>query len=396
MEDSIKNADIIFISVNTPIKQSGLGAGFASDLKWVEKCARQIGEMAIGHTIVVEKSTLPVRTAKVIKEILSSTVSNNINTTRRTFSILSNPEFLAEGTAINDLINPDRVLIGGEDVNAIKVLSRIYRNWVPKQKILTTNLWSSELSKLVANAFLAQRVSSINSISALCEATGANVKEVSNAVGLDNRIGNKFLNSGPGFGGSCFKKDILNLVYLCRFFNLDEVADFWYQTVLINDWQQKRIYEIIFRKLFGNINGKIITILGFSFKSNTNDTRESPAIRIANYLLVEGANLRIHDPKVSYEQISNDLKEFQEYNGDKSRVSWQYCSKISDAVRGSDAIVLVTEWKEYTKLDWEEISRSMQKPGWVFDTRQILNGKEIKNHGLNYWALGEGDEKREI
>ena len=395
MEDSIKNADIIFISVNTPIKQSGLGAGFASDMKWVEKCARQIGEMAIGHTIVVEKSTLPVRTAKIIKEILSSTSSNKFNSKPKTFSILSNPEFLAEGTAINDLINPDRVLIGGEDEKAIEVLSNIYRNWVPNQKILTTNLWSSELSKLVANAFLAQRVSSINSISALCEATGANVKEVSNAVGLDNRIGNKFLNSGPGFGGSCFKKDILNLVYLCRFFNLEEVADFWYQIVLINDWQQKRIYEVIVRKLFGNINGKIITILGFSFKSNTNDTRESPAIKIANYLLVEGANLRIHDPKVSYEQISIDLQEFKEYKSDESVASWQYCSRIPDAVKDSDGIVLATEWEEYTKLDWEKISRLMKNPGWVFDTRQILNGKEIKNNGLNYWGLGEGDEKKE-
>ena len=392
MEDSIKNADIIFISVNTPIKKTGLGAGFASDLKWVEKCSRQIGEMATGHTIVVEKSTLPVRTAKVIKEILFSSALNN----KKTFSILSNPEFLAEGTAVNDLVNPDRVLIGGEDKNAIEVLSKIYRNWVPSQKILTTNLWSSELSKLVANAFLAQRVSSINSISALCEATGANVKEVSNAVGLDKRIGNKFLNSGPGFGGSCFKKDILNLVYLCRFFNLDEVADFWYQIVLINDWQQKRIYEVIVRKLFGNVSGKVITILGFAFKSNTNDTRESPAIKIANYLLVEGANLRIHDPKVSYEQISIDLKGFQEYKGDESIGSWQQCLKISDAVRDSDAIVLATEWEEYNKLDWGEISSLMKTPGWVFDTRKTLNGKEIKNNGLKYWGLGEGDEKKEV
>ena len=392
MEDAIKNADMIFISVNTPIKQSGLGAGFASDLKWVEKCSREIGEMALGHTIVVEKSTLPVRTAKVIKEILSTTATNDINSKKKTFSILSNPEFLAEGTAVNDLLNPDRVLIGGEDKNAIEVLSKIYSNWVPSHKILTTNLWSSELSKLVSNAFLAQRVSSINSISALCEVTGANVKEVSNAVGLDHRIGNNFLNSGPGFGGSCFKKDILNLVYLCRFFNLNEAADFWHQIVLINDWQQKRIYEIIVRKLFGNINGKIITVLGFSFKSNTNDTRESPAIKIANYLLVEGANLRIHDPKVSYDQIVAELKNFQEYKGNENIVYWQHCESIYEAVKDSYAIVLATEWDEYTKLDWSKISKLMKKPGWIFDTRQILNGNEIKNSGLNYWCLGQADE----
>ncbi len=391
MKDSIKNADIIFISVNTPIKQSGLGAGFASDLKWVEKCARQIGELALGHTIVVEKSTLPVRTAKVIKQILNSTSTDN-NSNKRTFSILSNPEFLAEGTAIKDLLYPDRVLIGGEDDHAIQTLSEIYQNWVPQKKILTTNLWSSELSKLVSNAFLAQRVSSINSISALCEATGANVKEVSNAVGLDSRIGREFLNSGPGFGGSCFKKDILNLVYLCRFFNLNEVADFWYQIVLINDWQQKRIYEVIVRKLFGNVNGKIITILGFSFKSNTNDTRESPAIKIANYLLIEGAQLKIHDPKVSHQQISMDLKDFQEDKNGMSLNSWQYSKDVYEALKNSDAVILTTEWEEYKGLDWRSISKSMRKPGWVFDTRKILNGIEIKNNGLNYWCLGEGND----
>ena len=399
VEQNISKADIIFISVNTPTKTIGLGKGYASDLKWIESSARQIAKFSKNHTIVIEKSTLPVRTAETIKDILESSeeISDfGIKKEPKSFSIISNPEFLAEGSAIDDLQSPDRVLIGGEDKESINVISSIYKNWIDSEKIITTNLWSSELSKLVANAFLAQRISSVNSISALCEMTGANIKEVTLAIGKDKRIGDQFLKPGPGFGGSCFKKDILNLVYLCNFYGLGTVADYWEQIIEINNWQQKRIYEIIVRKLFGNINGKNITILGFSFKSNTNDTRESPAIKIANYLLVEGANLRIHDPKVSYEQISIDLQEFQEYNSDENIASWQHCSKISDAVRDSDAIVLATEWEEYTNLDWEKISRLMKNPAWVFDTRQILNRKEIKKNGLNYWGLGEGDEKKEI
>ena len=280
---------MIFISVNTPTKTKGIGAGQTIDLTWVEACARRISEKAKGYTIVVEKSTLPVKTAQTIKEILNSS-SENINKNKeKTFSVLSNPEFLAEGTAIDNLINPDRVLIGGDDNKSIELLKNIYLNWVPQDKIICTNLWSSELSKLTANAFLAQRVSSINSISAICEATGANIKEVSRAVGMDKRIGNQFLNPGPGFGGSCFKKDILNLVYLARYYGLNEVADFWEKVINLNNWQQNRIYKVIVEKLFGNVNGKKIAFLGFAFKANTNDTRESSAINIGNYLLREGA-----------------------------------------------------------------------------------------------------------
>ena len=387
-EKHIKQADAIFISVNTPIKLSGLGAGQASNLCWVESCTRQIAKEAMGHTIVIEKSTLPVRTAETIKEILiSSTKSSKENT--KTFSILSNPEFLAEGTAIDDLLNPDRVLIGGDDNLAIQSLIDIYSNWVDKEKILSTNLWSSELSKLVANAFLAQKISSINSISALCEATGANISEVSKAVGLDQRIGRKFLNAGPGFGGSCFKKDILNLVYLCNFFGLKTVADFWEQVVSINDWQQKRIYELIVHKLFGTIFCKKIVLLGFSFKANTNDTRESPAIKMAKYFLEEGANLTIHDPRVSKDQVSKELKSLKKMEHDMNN-HWEYETDPYKAFEHCDAIVILTEWEEYKYLDWKKISKLVRSPGWVFDTRKITDGNYIKKTGLNYWSIGEG------
>ena len=255
VEDAIASADLIFISVNTPTKSKGLGAGKSSDLKWVEASARQVAKFAKGHTIVVEKSTLPVRTAEVIESILNSNNSNS-NSDKKSFSVLSNPEFLAEGTAINDLENPDRVLIGGEDKSAMLLLSKIYERWVPKDKILFTNIWSSELAKLTSNAFLAQRISSINSISAICEVTGANIREVSRAIGKDSRIGSKFLDSGPGFGGSCFKKDILNLVYLAEYFDLHEVAKFWEGVVNINSWHQKRITKIVLKNLYKTIAEK--------------------------------------------------------------------------------------------------------------------------------------------
>ena len=291
IKEKIKEADMIFISVNTPTKKKGFGAGKASDLKWVEACARQVALYASNHTIVVEKSTLPVRTAGVIKEILNETeVSPKNSNLKKTFDVLSNPEFLAEGSAIDDLISPDRVLIGGENQNAIESLVQIYQNWVPNEKILRTNLWSSELAKLTSNAFLAQRISSINSISAICEETGADIREVSKAIGFDSRIGSKFLNSGPGFGGSCFKKDILNIVYLSEFFGLPEVASFWESVVKLNNWQQHRISKLIVRKLFGTLSNKKIVILGFAFKANTNDTRESPAINVCKDLLEEGAS----------------------------------------------------------------------------------------------------------
>jgi UDPglucose 6-dehydrogenase len=385
VEKSISEADIIFISVNTPTKKRGLGAGFASDLKWIESSARIIAQFATAHTIVVEKSTLPVKTAETIKSILHSAKvknQNNDKNSSKTFSIVSNPEFLAEGSAINDLQNPDRVLIGGEDEESIECISAIYENWVEKKKIIKTNLWSSELSKLVANAFLAQRISSINSISALCETTGANIKEVSKAIGTDSRIGTKFLNPGPGFGGSCFKKDILNLVYLSRYYGLDEVANYWEQVVLINKWQQKRISKIVINKLFGTITNKRLAIFGFSFKANTNDTRESPSISIAKDLLEEGAELAFYDPQVSKEQILAELSEF-EHDG-KIAVS----QTPLEAVLNADAILVLTEWDQFNNLNWLEIYREMRKPAWIFDTRVYIKHKHLREIGFRTWILG--------
>ncbi len=389
----IKQADAIFISVNTPVKTSGLGAGQASNLRWVESCTREIAELAVGHTIVIEKSTLPVKTAEIIKEILNTNIESN-KSRNKTFSILSNPEFLAEGTAIKDLESPDRVLIGGDDKNAIEELKNLYKNWVDEDKILTTNLWSSELSKLAANAFLAQRISSINSISALCESTGANVDEVSKAIGLDNRIGKKFLKSGPGFGGSCFKKDISNLVYLSKSFGLNEVADFWEQVIFMNNWQQKRIYKLIVNELFGNVVGKKLVVLGFAFKANTNDVRESPSIQIVANLLTEGANLIINDPKVTKEQISSSINEFEVNSPllqSANKGTWNFESDLYKAFKDADAIIILTEWELFKEIDWAKASKLMRAPGWVFDARSILNRDEIVSHGLRYWGVGKGD-----
>ena len=381
---------MIFISVNTPTKIKGLGAGKASDLKWVESSSREIADFAEGETIVVEKSTLPVRTAQTIKSILDE--SQTINSKKK-FTVLSNPEFLAEGSAINDLEYPDRVLIGGDDLESIKALVNIYLNWVSEDRILTTNLWSSELSKLTANAFLAQRISSINTISALCEKTGANVKDVSLAIGTDRRIGREFLNAGPGFGGSCFKKDILNLVYIYDYYGLHDEAQYWEKVVEINNWQKKRITNLIIEKLFGTVSGKKITILGFSFKANTNDTRESPAISICKELINEGGNLFIYDPKVSYDQIKIDLnlpEDKDNKNYKDSDGSWSYANSISEASESSDAIVILTEWDEFKNLDWKEIKSKMRSPSWVFDTRSIIDIKEAKKSGLKVWIVGQG------
>ena len=401
IKEKISSADMIFISVNTPTKTKGIGAGQASDLKWVEACAREVAKFAQGHTIVVEKSTLPVKTAEVIKNILEASQPKP-NERKKSFEVLSNPEFLAEGSAIKDLLEPDRVLIGGESNDAIKALSNIYSNWVPIEKILHTNIWSSELSKLTANAFLAQRISSINSISAICESTGADVIEVSRAIGLDSRIGTKFLDSGPGFGGSCFKKDILNLVYLSRFFDLNEVADFWESVVKLNNWHQHRLSKLIIQNLFGTISGKKICVLGFSFKANTNDTRESAAIKICKDLLEEGAFLSIHDPKVSKDQIHQDLG-IEPLNSDidyserfdffNLEGKWVFEDLIYKAVEKSDAVVVLTEWDEYKKINWEEISKKMRKPSWIFDTRSILDKKEIINNELLLWRIGDGSNK---
>ena len=388
VEDSIAKADMIFISVNTPTKEKGIGAGQASDLKWIEASAREIAKFAKDKSIIVEKSTLPVKTAETIKEILEA--SQRHSKGRKEFFVLSNPEFLAEGTAINDLESPDRVLIGGENAQAIQALIEIYSKWVEPNKIISTNLWSSELSKLCANAFLAQRISSINSISALCERTGADINEVSKAIGTDTRIGSKFLNAGVGFGGSCFKKDILNLIYLSNFYGLKEVSEYWEQVLKINNWQAKRLSSIIVQKLFGTITGKKIGILGFSFKANTNDTRESPAIEICKSLLIEGAKLSIYDPKVDGKQIATDLNliENKGTNLHLDKGSWQFAENIKEASNNADALVILTEWNEFKNINWLEISKIMRPPSWVFDFRNIIKIEEAKEYGLNTWRVG--------
>lgn len=383
VERAIDEADMIFISVNTPTKTYGKGKGQAADLKYIELCARQIAAVAKDDKIVVEKSTLPVRTAAAIKSILDNT-GNGVN-----FHILSNPEFLAEGTAISDLHNPDRVLIGGENEEAIEALSNVYSAWVPKERIITTNLWSSELSKLVANAFLAQRVSSINSISELCEVTGANVDEVANAIGKDSRIGHKFLKSSVGFGGSCFQKDILNLVYIARSYNLNKVADYWEQVVLMNDHQKARFAEKIIQTMYNTVNGKNIAFLGWAFKKDTNDTRESAAIYVADHLLDEEANIIVYDPKVSEEQVFKDL----DYLGTRSSEDNRRLVKVVNdpylATYESHSIAILTEWDEFKSLDWNRIKQNMKKPSFVFDGRKILDKKEMLEMDFNYFAIGE-------
>ncbi len=399
ISENIAKADAIFISVNTPTKKRGIGAGQASDLKWVEACAREVARFARGYTIVIEKSTLPVRTAEVIKKILDASISKECKDKQDAyFDVLSNPEFLAEGTAIKDLEVPDRVLIGGERDEAILALSQVYRNWVPKEKILHTNIWSSELAKLSANAFLAQRISSINSIGALCEATGADVREVSRAIGSDKRIGSKFLDAGPGFGGSCFKKDILNLVYLSKYFGLKDVANFWEGVITLNNWHQHRISKLIVKKLFGTVSGKKIYILGFAFKANTNDTRESSAITICRDLLEEGAILSIHDEKVKPQQIANDLgipenkdiNNLNENNNFELEAQWSFSDEIENGFILADAVLVLTEWGSYSEINWKEMSKKMRAPAWVFDARSIINQTEVKKANLNFWRIGDG------
>ena len=393
LKKHISEADMIFISVNTPTKNKGVGAGQASDLKWIDASSREIAKYANGRTIIVEKSTLPVRTAQTIKEILDG--SQKINNKKK-FTVLSNPEFLAEGTAINDLENPDRVLIGGDDEESINALVKIYLKWIKPEKIITTNLWSSELSKLTANAFLAQRISSINSISALCEETGADIKDVSKAIGTDSRIGTYFLNAGPGFGGSCFKKDILNLVYICNHYGLNEVAAYWQKVVDINNWQKERISKLIVEKLFGTLSNKKIAILGYAFKANTNDSRESPAIRICKELLNEGGHICIYDPQVTQNQIHTDLNlppKLEEPNAkhDNDDGFWTYSETAMHAIEKSDAIVILTEWEEFKLLNWKRVSSIMRSPSWIFDTRSIININAAQKEGLKIWSVGYGN-----
>ena len=383
INQAIEEADMIFISVNTPTKTYGKGKGQAADLKYIELCARQIAEVAKNDKIIVEKSTLPVRTSEALKSILQNT-GNGVN-----FHVLSNPEFLAEGTAIADLHDPDRVLIGGEDEEAIEALVQVYQAWVPRERILTTNLWSSELSKLVANAFLAQRVSSINAVSELCEATGANVSEVAEAVGMDSRIGSKFLKASVGFGGSCFQKDILNLVYIARSYNLHAVADYWEQVIIMNDHQKTRFAEKIVQTMYNTVNGKQIAFLGWAFKKDTNDTRESAAIYVADHLLEEEANIVVYDPKVSAEQIYHDLDALGNRTPEANRRLVTVVEDPYEALAASHAVAVLTEWDAFKKYDWAQIKESMKKPVFIFDGRKLLDRDLLEEIGFKYYAIGE-------
>jgi len=394
VEKGIREAEMIFISVNTPTKTYGIGKGMAADLKYVELCARQIADVAQEDKIVVEKSTLPVRTAQTIRTVLTNNNTNGVE-----FSVLSNPEFLAEGTAINDLLYADRILIGSEEnldgKKAEKALVDIYSNWIPEEKIITTRIWSSELSKLTANAFLAQRISSINSLSALCEETGADIDEIARAIGTDSRIGPKFLKASVGFGGSCFQKDILNLVYLCHYYNLNEVADYWEQVVIINNYQRTRFVNNIIKALFNTVSGKKIALLGWAFKKDTNDTRETAAMYVARDLFTEQAELHIYDPKVSSAQIIRDLRSALEAIGQQT--DEQYIAKniiihndYRQAVDKAHAIAIVTEWDEFKNYNWPQVFEGMKKPAFLFDGRNLLDIQEMKAIGFNYRGIGKG------
>ena len=386
VDKAIDEADMIFISVNTPTKTYGVGKGMAADLKYIELCARQIARVAKTDKIVVEKSTLPVRTASAIKEILEHT-GNGVN-----FQILSNPEFLAEGTAIEDLFAPDRVLIGGdtsvEGQKAIQALVDIYANWVPKERILTTNVWSSELSKLTANAFLAQRVSSINALSELCEVTGADVNEVAKAIGMDSRIGPKFLKASVGFGGSCFQKDILNLVYIAKSYGLNEVADYWEQVIVMNDHQKRRFAKNIIKTLYNTVSGKKIAFLGWAFKKDTNDTRESAAIYVADDLLSEQANIAVFDPKVEEKQVYFDLDYLETRKSEANKSGLVVVDNPYEACKNAHAIAVLTEWDEFKNYDWQKIYDGMLKPAFVFDGRNLLNKAALEKIGFVYQAIG--------
>lgn len=387
VDETIQSADIIFVCVNTPTKTYGMGAGRAADMKYIELCARQIARVSRGKKIVVEKSTLPVRTAESLKTVLAA------NTNGAEFQVLSNPEFLAEGTAVQDLEAPDRVLIGGETtpegLKAAESLAGVYARWVPRERIITTNLWSSELSKLVANAFLAQRISSINSISALCEATGADVDEVAFAVGRDSRIGSKFLRPSVGFGGSCFQKDILNLVYLCEHFGLPEVAHYWEQVVKMNDWQKQRFSRAIVRSLFNTVSGKKIAILGFAFKKDTNDTRESAAIKVCRDLIEEQAMIAIYDPQASAKQIFQDLGQGATQPDGSPNAQITIASDPYAAAAGAHAVAIMTEWDEFKTLDYARIYAGMMKPAFLFDGRNVTNLADLRRLGFLARGIGK-------
>lgn len=387
IEEAIDEAEMIFISVNTPTKTYGIGKGKAADLKYVELCARQIADVAKTDKIVVEKSTLPVRTASSIKRIFAEQ-KKDIQLT-----VLSSPEFLAEGTAISDLLNADRMLIGGEEnevgAKAIRALADIYGAWLPQEKIITTNIWSSELSKLTANAFLAQRISSINAISALCEKTGADVDQVANAIGADTRIGSKFLKSSVGFGGSCFQKDILNLVYLNRHYGLDEAADYWEQVILLNDYQKHRFAKNIVEALFNTVSGKKIVFYGWAFKKDTNDTRESAAIYVADKLMDEQAHIYVYDPKVKYDRMLEDLSGLRTRVTEQNRELLKFEDDPYEAAKDAHAVAVLTEWDEFATYDWQRIYNKMKKPAFVFDGRNILDHKALRSIGFEVRGIGK-------
>lgn len=374
---AIRESEVIFVSVNTPTKTFGEGAGKAADLQYWEKVAREILRESGSSKIVVEKSTLPVKTAQTMENIL------NANGKKVHFEVISNPEFLAEGTAVKDLLEPDRVLIGSRETPqgfaARQEIVDIYANWVPKDRILTSNVWSAELSKLVANAFLAQRISSINSISALCEKTDASVQEVARAVGMDSRIGSRFLNASVGFGGSCFKKDILNLVYICESYGLQEAARYWESVLAMNEFQETRFVRTIIREMFNTIVGKRIALFGFAFKADTSDTRESPSIYVARKLLEERAFVAVTDPK-ALDNARIDLAGYKE--------NLDFVEDPYEAAKGAHAVAIMTEWAIYRSLDWENIYRSMEKPAFLFDGRNVLNHEQIFNLGFNVYPLG--------
>ncbi|MGM0634756.1 MAG: nucleotide sugar dehydrogenase [Bacteroidota bacterium] len=389
VDQAIDEAEMIFISVNTPTKTYGVGKGKAADLKYIELCARQIARVAKDDKIVVEKSTLPVRTAQALKSILHNT-GNGVN-----YHILSNPEFLAEGTAINDLLHPDRILIGGDNdteaaKKAMQALVSVYQSWLTDEQILTTNVWSSELSKLTANAFLAQRISSINAISELCEKTEADVEEVAKAIGMDSRIGPKFLKASVGFGGSCFQKDILNLVYIAQSLGLPEVADYWEQVILMNDHQKRRFARNIVRTLYNTVSGKKIALLGWAFKKDTNDTRESAAIYVADDLLNEQANIVVYDPKVKTEQVYADLEHLGTHDSDYIREKVIVVNDPALACQEAHAVAIMTEWDEFKDYDWKAFYSQMMKPAFLFDGRNILDRKAMNKIGFEVYSIGKG------
>lgn len=386
VDKAIDEAEMIFISVNTPTKTYGAGKGMGADLKYIELCARQIARVSTSDKIIVEKSTLPVRTAEAVRDILHNTGSGV------KFEVLSNPEFLAEGTAVEDLFAPDRVLIGGDSTDtgkeAIAALVDVYANWIPRERILTTNVWSSELSKLVANAYLAQRISSINAISELCEKTEADVNEVARAIGTDSRIGSKFLKASVGFGGSCFQKDILNLVYISRSFGLQEVADYWEQVIIMNDHQKKRFALNIIKNLYNTISGKKIAFLGWAFKKDTNDTRESAAIYVADELLNEQAKIRVYDPKVTAGQVYGDLDYLETRKPEQNQEAVKVFEDPYRACENAHAIAVLTEWDEFKEYDWQRIYDSMLKPAKIFDGRNLLDADKLRAIGFKVQSIG--------